>query len=94
MIKITDEAKTIISKQLKKNPSRMLRLVISGFGWGGPRMELVLDEPRKEEIHSFNNIDIMVEKSIKDYISPTIIDGVKNVFGNHELIVRPAYGGC
>jgi hypothetical protein len=32
MIKITNEAKEIISKQLNQNPNRMLRLVISGFG--------------------------------------------------------------
>jgi hypothetical protein len=57
-------------------------------------MELVLDEPNKEEIHSFNNIEILMETKIKDYIGPTIIDGIKNIFGNHELIVRPAYGGC
>ena len=94
MIKITNEAKEIISKQLNQNPNRMLRLVISGFGWGGPRMELVLDEPNKEEIHSFNNIEILMETKIKDYIGPTVIDGIKNIFGNHELIVRPAYGGC
>jgi len=32
MIKITEEAKNIISERLKGNPSKMLRLVISGFG--------------------------------------------------------------
>jgi len=32
MIKITEEAKNIISKRLNNNPSKMLRLVISGFG--------------------------------------------------------------
>lgn len=57
-------------------------------------MELVLDEPKKEEINAFDEIEILMEKNIKDYIGPTIIDGRENIFGDHELIVRPAYGGC
>ena len=94
MIKITEEAKNIISKRLNNNPSKMLRLVISGFGWGGPRMELVLDEPKKAEINTFHDIDILIDEKIKDYIGPTLIDGFKNIFNKNELTVRPIYGGC
>ena len=57
-------------------------------------MELVLDEPNNAEIHTFHDIDILMDDTIKDYIGPTLIDGFKNIFNKNELSIRPIYGGC
>jgi len=57
-------------------------------------MELVLDEPNKTEINTFHDIDILIDEKIKDYIGPTLIDGFKNIFNKHDLIIKPIYGGC
>ena len=57
-------------------------------------MELVLDEPKKAEINTFHDIDILIDEKIKEYIGPTLIDGFKKIFNKNELTVRPIYGGC
>ena len=48
-------------------------------------MELVLDEPKKAEINTFHDIDILIDEKIKDYIGPTLIDGFKNIFSKKKL---------
>jgi len=41
-------------------------------------MELVLDEPNKEEIHTFDKVKILIESRIENYLGSLIIDVVKN----------------
>jgi len=94
MIKITEKAKRVIPETLKNHPSKMLRIIISGFGWGGPRIGLVLDEPNKEEIHTFDKVKILIESRIENYLGSLIIDVVKNFRNEDELIVRSNYGAC
>ncbi|MBT4287674.1 MAG: hypothetical protein HOD92_10080 [Deltaproteobacteria bacterium] len=55
---------------------------------------MVLDEPNKEEIHTFDKVKILIESRIENYLGSLIIDVVKNFRNEDELIVRSNYGAC
>jgi Fe-S cluster assembly iron-binding protein IscA len=52
---------------------------------------LALDEPKKDEIKTINEIDIMVEDKILNYIGDTKIDYIMNEHGEGFAII-PAHG--
>ena len=71
-VKITDDAKVEVVEMMKesgyKNP--VLRLNIAGFGWGGPRLGLVLDElEENENVVTDNDVKIDYDRRIEDYVN-------------------------
>lgn len=68
-IEVTSPAKDELVKVLanKKDPSKLLRIYIAGYGWGGPTFGLALDELKDEDmefkVEDFNFImeDLIVE---------------------------------
>ena len=94
MIKISEDAKIEIPETLKKNPGKMIRVFISGFGWGGPTLGLALDEPNKNETHTYNGIEVLIDKQTKAYLSPSIIDCFKSDVGDCQLFIQSQYSGC
>ena len=52
-IKVTPQAKEELQKFIQEKPESAIRLLIQGYGWGGPRLGMVLDEPTEED-HSYN----------------------------------------
>jgi len=51
-IEITSPAKDELAKVVanKKNESKLLRIYIAGYGWGGPTFGLALDELKDEDM--------------------------------------------
>lgn len=70
---VTDSAKESLAKAMQdsefKKPA--LRVMFSGFGWGGPRLGLALDEleDAADQIVRNNEIDILVDERVQGFIA-------------------------
>ena len=77
-IKVTDNAKNQINSLMRdsqfKNP--VIRINVNGFGWNGPRMDLVLDElsDNDQNIIKNNDVNVVYDLKLKNYIDSVIID--------------------
>lgn len=94
MIKVTEMAaekiKQNISKQ--KNPEKvMLRISFGGYGWGGPRLQLTLDELKNQDdvVMESQGITVIYNSDIEEYVQDSIIDYSKNWF-QRGLVIRGA----
>lgn len=94
MIKVTEMAaekiKQNISKQ--KNPEKvMLRISFGGYGWGGPRLQLTLDELKNQDdvVIESQGITVIYNSDIEEYVQDSIVDYSKNWF-QRGLVIRGA----
>lgn len=85
MIKITDIAaaklKELISK--RKNPDdTVLRISFAGIGWGGPKLELTLEESREKNdiIVETQGIKIAFEADLEPFVKDSVIDYSNGLF--------------
>ena len=79
MISISKLAAEKFQELRKKaiNPeTTMIRVSFGGYGWGGPRMQLTLDELKKENDIAVESegITIVYEKDLEVYLDRAIID--------------------
>ena len=61
----------------EKNPqSTMLRVTFGGYGWGGPKLQLTLDELKDENdiVVESQGIMIVYNSGIEEYIQNSIVD--------------------
>lgn len=93
MLEITDAARDKLKSLLKNYPGKCLRLVIEGVGWGGPNLGLALDEPNEKELQVINEIEIMVEDRIINYVGEAKIDYISNQNGEGFVIIPTTSGG-
>ena len=91
-MKITDAAKTALEPILAQNPGKLLRVVFEGFGWGGPRLGLALDEPGENDNKmTLNGIELLAEKSLNSFLDGQVIDFVNS--GMREgFVISPEFG--
>ena len=94
MIKITDTAaiklKELISK--KGSPSStMLRISFGGFGWGGPKLQMTLDESKKrsDKIIESQGVKIVYEADLEDYVKDSVVD-YSNSWFDKGFVLRGA----
>lgn len=92
MVKISqlaaDKLKETISKQ--KNPEKvMLRISFGGFGWGGPRLELALDELKNQNdiFVESEGITIVYGSDIDPYVCNSVID-YSNSWFERGFVIR------
>jgi Fe-S cluster assembly iron-binding protein IscA len=65
------------------------------MGWGGPRLGLTLDElNEKDETITSNEIDIIFQKSEKDYVDHSIIDFEDSFLGRGFTVRSMMPGTC
>ena len=60
-----------------KNPDNsMLRIAFGGYGWGGPKLQLTLDELKNEVdvVVESRGIKVIYEADIQAYLSDAVID--------------------
>ena len=79
MIRITDTAISKfkeISQKAGEPANAMLRVGFGGFGWGGPRFKLTLDESLHENDILIENgeIKVVYESKLNDYLETAVID--------------------
>lgn len=92
MIKVTEKAAEKLKEmiEVQKNPQNtMLRVSFGGFGWGGPKIELTLDELKNENdrIVESQGIVVVYIPELEEYISNSIID-YSNSFFNRGFTIK------
>ena len=73
--KAAEKLKEIIAVQ--DNPQQtLLRISFNGFGWGGPRLSLTLDElTHKDDISmESQGITVVFNSDLEDYVAGSVID--------------------
>ena len=94
MIKVTEMAAEKIKQNIskEKNPEKvMLRISFGGYGWGGPRLQLTLDELKNQDdvVIESQGITVIYNSDIEEYVQDSIIDYSKNWF-QRGLVIRGA----
>lgn len=91
-IKVAKEA----LEQLKNryvNPDRAFRVMINGFGWGGPVFGIVLDEQLEgDHLEELDGIKFVVNEDILNQFGSFNVDYVANFF-RKGFVVSTAHGG-
>lgn len=90
-IKVSEEAlKELIEKY--PTPDKAFRVMINGFGWGGPVFGLVLDELTDEDyLEEKKGYKFVVNEDILDNFGSFQIDFVSNFF-RKGFVVSSEYG--
>ena len=94
MVKVAEIAakklKETIAKQ--KNPENiMLRIAFGGFGWGGPRLQLTLDELKNQSdvVVESQGITVVYSSDLEEYVSNSIVD-YSNGWFERGFVIRGA----
>lgn len=93
MIQITERALSAFNRE-KQNfiNEPIFRIEVTGVGWGGPSLKLVLEELKtykNDSVEEISGIKVVYDKSLKPYVGNTVIDYSKIwLFGGFYL-----YGG-
>lgn len=87
-ISFDDNTKNALNKKLLQKNKSSVRLLIKGFGWGGPILGVVLDEQQEDDIlESVNGINFIVDKESSFVFEDTKIMHVKGLFGESFKIL-------
>jgi iron-sulfur cluster assembly protein len=94
-MEITDIAQGKIKEVLDNNPGKYLRVVFSGIGWGGPKLGLVLDEPKdKEKTTLVNGIEVLISDEAKHFADASTIDYIKENYREGFTIGLTGQSAC
>lgn len=79
MIKVTKKAAekfNEIRKRAKNPENAILRVVFAGYGWGGPKLQLTLDESKNNDdiIVKSEGINVVYSSDLKEYVDESTID--------------------
>ena len=89
-ISFDEVTKNALSKQLEEKGKPSVRLLIKGFGWGGPILGVVLDEQQEDDIlESVNGIDFIVDSESSFAFEDAKIMYTKSIFGESFKVLTP-----
>lgn len=81
-ISFDENTKDALNKQLIQKNKSSVRLLIKGFGWGGPILGVVLDEQQEDDIlESVDGINFVVDTESAFVFEDTKIIYAKSIFG-------------
>ncbi len=81
-ISFDENTKNALKKNLLQKGKSSVRLLIRGFGWGGPILGVVLDEQQEDDIlESVKDINFIVDKESLFVFEDTKIIYTKSIFG-------------
>jgi len=81
-ISFDENTKDALNKQLIQKNKSSVRLLIKGFGWGGPILGVVLDEQQEDDIsESVDGINFVVDNESAFVFEDTKIIYAKSIFG-------------
>lgn len=81
-ISFNEITKNALIQHLEKKGKSSVRLLIKGFGWGGPILGVVLDEQQEDDIvESANGIKFVVDKESSFVFEDSKIMYTKSFFG-------------
>lgn len=92
MITVTEKAaeKLVeVFQKSNKSESAMVRVSFGGYGWGGPRLQLTLDELKNKEdvIIESQGIKVVYDSDIEPYVNGITIDYSNNWY-ERGFVVR------
>ena len=92
-MKITEEAVTALRPILDENSGKLLRIIFEGFGWGGPKLGLALEEPEENDILEINGLSLMMTESIQGYSEGQVLDFINEPSGS-GFVIKADQGCC
>jgi len=90
-----EKLKETIAKQ--KNPQNtMLRITFGGYGWGGPKLQLTLDELKDENdiIVESQGITIVYNSDLEGQVNKTVVDYSDSWFERGFIIRGSGLSSC
>ena len=99
MITVSKEAAEkfeVIKLKGKNSETAMIRIGFGGFGWGGPKLQLTLDELKNEddEIVESQGVKVVYESSLEAYLSSAVIDYSNKWFDRGFIIKGSGASSC
>ncbi len=73
----------------------MLRIQIEGYGWGGPKFKLTLDELKgqNDKVLDTNGIAIIYNKDIEEYLDNMVLDYEESSL-NRGFTIKGSSSSC
>jgi len=92
MINITNKAAEKLNEVIQKadSPEKiMLRVTFAGYGWGGPKLGVALDELKNDndEVEEVGDIKVVYDSMLEPYVNGIVID-YSNSFFNRGFSIR------
>ena len=99
MIRVTDKAVSKFKEVIQnagEPANAMLRVGFGGFGWGGPRFELTLDESVNETDVLIENgeIKVVYDSQLNEYLETAVIDYSDSWFSRGFRIIGGGISHC
>lgn len=99
MVNVTKEAAKKFNELIQKaeNPSNvMLRISFGGYGWGGPKLQLTLDELKdnNDVIDESQEVKVVYSKDLQRYLKDAVIDYSSNWFSKGFTINGAGTSSC
>ena len=85
-----------IRKKAKNPENTMLRVYFAGYGWGGPRLELTLEELKGDNdiVIEAEDINVVYASEIEAYVDGIVIDYSNNWFNRGFTIRGGSTSSC
>ena len=85
---ITDTAREFILQVLSEQSAKGIRILWAGYGWGGPKVDVSLDEPQENDIvEEVNGVRVAFENRIYTHMTTKALDLQKTQHGEGIVIV-------
>ena len=95
MLNITNTARDEFKELMKEHAGKFIRVVVQGFGWGGPSLGLALEESKNEgQLYTINEIELMIDPSVLPHTKGNQIDYINNDYGQGFSIAPTMGGSC
>ena len=85
-MKITEEALAALQPILAENTGKLLRIIFEGFGWGGPKLGLALEEPEEKDIVEIDGQPLMMTDAIQGFSQGQVLDFINDERGSGFFI--------
>ncbi len=87
-ISFDDKTKKALLSKLEKSDKDAFRLMIKGFGWGGPTLGAVLDEQKQNDItETIEGIKFVVDNEEAEIFENCKVFYSKTIFGETFKVV-------
>lgn len=86
---INNDTIEALKKALATKNKSAVRVIIKGFGWGGPSFGVVLDEQQEnDEVVEVNGVKIVADREFSFIFNDGKIVHTKGLFGNSFSVVN------
>lgn len=92
MIQISENAFEALSG-IEVKPGQCMRILVKGYGWGGPVFGIALEEQREhDKVVEYENLKFVVEEELVEIFGGFFIDYANSWF-RKGFLIRPQRGG-